>query len=266
MRPVIFTADEYEVSKSILLQWLQSKEVLDNVCDQASVDLLVRWITIGVLVHENFFVFHRRSHIFAMDSYTNCGIEGTHNAVKNSAISVGKTDELHEYTKKVTDYDETRMREHYVEATKVLHSTKLFGEAWMNNLTDKGAKLVYNSIQHSEKYVSEVIRNKDGDVCFYVMIGKPIDGKGEIEEEEHEHNVSVPKQSVVERSEKIDMENLDFTYRLPQHVRYHHAWTVKVIKDPSSGELYLVCSCMFYRRCGLLCTHLHHVHYYYFHK
>ncbi|GFH50739.1 hypothetical protein CTEN210_07215 [Chaetoceros tenuissimus] len=253
---VIFTEAEYELSKNILLQWLQSKEVLENICDQAS-DLLVRWIKIGVIVHENVYVFHRRSDIFAMDSYTNCGIEGTHNALKNGAISVGRKDELHEFTKKVTDYDESRMREHYVEATRILHSTKLYGKKWMNHLTDKGAKLVYNTMKHSDHYVSEVVREENGDVCYYVMIAKPTDGECKSEEEDHEHNVS---------SEKIDLEQVDFTYRLPQHVQYIHAWTVKIVKEPSTGELYLVCSCLYYHRCGLLCTHLHHVHENYFRK
>lgn len=267
MKPDVFTSEEYELSKLALLQWLKSDEVVTHICDQASVDLLVLWITTGVIEHEEHYVFHKRVDLFALDSYTNCGIEGTHNGIKNSSIPVGKQDALHEFIKKTTDYDESRLREHYVKASMSFHGTKLYGLNWMDNLTAKGAKFAYNYIRRSELYVSEVKRCEDNSMAVFVMIGKPSNNKDIVSmEEEHESTVSTPMPAVVKRSEKIDANFEEYPYRLPKLVRYHHVWVVKIVEDTKTGETYLVCSCMNYRRCGLLCTHLHHVHHYYFLK
>lgn len=266
MKPGVFTREEYELSKLTLLQWLRSDEVVTNICDQASVDLLVQWIEVGVITHEEHYVFHTRVDLFALDSYTNCGIEGTHNGIKNSSIKVGKQDELHEYIKKTTDYDESRLRDHYVQASNAFFGTKLYGENWKNGLTGKGAKFAYNSMRRSELYVSEVKKLEDDSMVVLVMIGKPAEGDDQDMEEEHEDTVSTPMPAVLKRSEKIDINDAGYTYRLPRLLRYHHAWVVKIVQDSESGNYYLVCSCMNYSRCGLLCTHMHHVHHYYFRK
>lgn len=183
--------------------------------------------------------------------------KGTHNGLKNCAIPIQRTDTLPIYVKKCIDYDETRLRKQQIAAATSMDKTNLFAEKWLNGVVDKGARLQYNIIQHSENYVSQFGNvDKTGLPEFLVMF---IDKEG-VNEHEYMTNDSNEVRDKIckvdsKTSSKRKVESND--YCLPaSYPKFRHSWKVKVIKI--GMEYFMVCGCIFFKRCGLICSHIHH--------
>lgn len=165
------------------------------------------------------------------------------------------------YVKKCIDYDETRLRKQQIAAATSMDTTNLFAEKWLNDVLYKGARLQYNIIQHSENYISQFGNtDKTGLPEFFVMF---VDKEGVNEHEYTTNDSNEVRDNICKvasrTSSKRKVESND--YCLPtSYPKFRHCWKVKVIK--LGLEYFMVCTCLFFRRCGLICSHIHNVCHY----
>lgn len=71
-----FTKKEYEVSKKLLLSWLGSKEVHDNICSEANTSMIIRWLQTSIFPYEEYYAFYVRRNEENQENYNCCAIEG----------------------------------------------------------------------------------------------------------------------------------------------------------------------------------------------
>ena len=253
MRPSITSEAEFELSRDLLFAWLTSKEVIENVCSLENASMIVMWVKESILPYRNQFLFYKRKTIFNMDNYTTCPVEGTHRAIKGNAFGVSRSDTLPVYVKKAIDYDTMKAKELQSKVCSDQHKTYLFGEPWMNQLNERGAKLTYNMIQHSERYASQFLECIEGMPSFVVLCDVA-----------HDEDVVLLGEDPMKRNEEQSRKASEksYAYEVPScHPKFRHAWRV-ILQKTHNDEYYLVCSCMLYKRCGLPCTHCIHIFHY----
>lgn len=257
MKSSVSSQDEMETSKDLLLKWIVSSEVTENVCSKEVCDIIIKWIRTSVLPFEREFAFHYRKMVANESNYTCCIIEGTHNALKHNSLAVQRTDTLPIYVKKACDYDIMKLKE--MQATVATNHEKryLFGKSWMNELVENGALLTYSLIQWSENYVSQIWKLEDGLPIFAVLYHSTQD-----EDENPILSTDDVRMHIPRKTKTVGKEDISQTYEVPRSCpRFHHSWLVKMVRN-ENGTISLQCSCCMYPRDRLVCQHIIHVRHY----
>ena len=82
-KPTCHSEQEYQVSKKLLYEYINSQYVVNNLGKNFS-KLTCNFIWGYVEPHENHFCFFNRTDIRHFDEYSNSAHEGTNNGLKNS--------------------------------------------------------------------------------------------------------------------------------------------------------------------------------------
>ena len=251
MKPLCHTEDEYITSKALLLSFLKSPQLVQAYYPLTTASYILGYLESHVFPHEQHYCFYKRTELYNFEIYSNSAHESQHHAVKYSSNALNPNDDCHLWCKKCVDYDVERFNAHLVEASCDVSSQKLY-TADYNNLTQFGAKIMVTNETKSDDLVSQFcVETSD----FLVMSG--IDGVEDSPRLKHRKlSIQVEKKSTMRNGDKFVKES-DRIFSFPTFL---HIWRVTLVHDKVSNDSYLVCTCRYYKRCGLVCPHMLHVY------
>ena len=104
MQNTVENAEEYKISKCLLLHYLRSKEVSNKVVGGNEViQSVVDFLNERIFLHENRYCNHLKKDFLHYNVYTNNGVEGLQNGVRHSVHRVTALTALPLATKRIVD-------------------------------------------------------------------------------------------------------------------------------------------------------------------
>ena len=293
MRPSggIYTREEYQVSKAVLLAFLDSK-ALESKFLPSAIGAIKEYV-LGVLRYEHEYLACDSMDAFGFEVYTNCAHEGTNSGAKYNSDGVKATSSLGTSSNNLGNYDRQIFTERSLKCSHEYRKDKIWSKKW-NHLTTRAAeiisdqedktKLVLTSswvpeelsfyvvcpndiLRHSRlaedkiRKKAEVLKNKLDEVPKDSRAGPPNRKRKVIKT----NNAGDPtkkelsKMSLFElilnmtesEKESADRDNSTRCLCIPE---FTSAFKVE-LKLCDDGHWYLCCPCMFGKRFGAPCVH-----------
>ncbi len=149
------TEQEYDVSKALLMDFIMSEKVVNDVCGgESSIPRrIMEFITNYVLIYEDQFLFYRRKNIRHFNEYTNCAHEGTNFGAKAHSAQLLPSLSIFQSAKTMLFQSAIKCKEIFLQAERNMERQKL----WTNtptaaHLTKLGESIVSSSWKRASKY------------------------------------------------------------------------------------------------------------------
>jgi hypothetical protein len=199
MRPSggIFSRDEYDVSKSILLCMLKS-DLMSGIFTKDGLAKLEEYV-VDRLKYEHKFLSCNSMEIFALEIYSNSAHEGTNSGAKRNIRKVHATQSLGMSTFNLVEQD----KQTHVERQRLCHSDYVKTRIWTNEwegLTSNTAAIMTNMSHMTKMVLSSEWGMIEDDISFYVLAPNDI--------ERHSFLVHEKKQRhIVEKKQRLEAEH-----------------------------------------------------------
>ena len=279
MRPSggIYTKEEYLVSRSLLLAFLDSN-ALSKHFSSTGITTMKEYV-LGILKFENDYVAYKYLILFALEMYTNCGHEGTNKGVKYNSEGVKANYSLGTSTNCMATYD----KQVFVERRKICIDEFHKNKRWtvqFKNLTTHAAAVFTDQKEKTKLIVSSQWDQNNS--LFYVLCPNDIQRHSSLrknklkeraketigklkstQEKPQKHTLAALKSlSMYEIIKSMTKDEQGATksggLNIPE---FNTAFEVRLRQN--SGQWYLCCSCHFGKRFGGPCVHEFHVYDFY---
>ena len=140
--------EEYEISKAILLSFLDSPS-LKSKFHPSGIQEIKEYV-LGVIAQESTHLAYERMTIFNQEVYTNCGHEATNHAIKYMTNPVTPQDSLGTAIDKIAIHDALLMFERHLKAVHEYRKHKAWTSSWQE-LTTNSACIILGHEKQSMK-------------------------------------------------------------------------------------------------------------------
>ena len=82
-----FTEEQYELSKALLLQYLDQDEKLEECVGSYHLEQIKIWVNTSIIPNEKWYVFHKKTYVECFDEYVNNSVEGMNYTQKKAEVS-----------------------------------------------------------------------------------------------------------------------------------------------------------------------------------
>jgi len=219
MRPSggIYSREEYQVSKAVLLAFLDSK-ALESKFLPSAIGAIKEYV-LGVLRYEHEYLACDSMDAFGLEVYTNCAHEGTNFGAKYNVDGVLPTSSLGTSTNNLGNYDRQIFTERSLKCSHEYRKNKIWTKKW-NHLTTRAAEIISD-----QEYKTKLVLTSSWvpeELSFYVVCPNDILRHSRLKEEKIKKKAEVLKN-------KLDEVPKDSSAGPPKRKR-------KVIKTNNAGD------------------------------